>query len=351
MGSPRKTRGWIEPGIRRIVLPSGKERFRVQLGHRGKGNRRSHLCATYADARALKEEWHTRGLPPKDAPPLSSKLQIIATVNDSFHERVLDLRRRGKASQTTESIMTFFRNHWPECAALPMSLLTLDHVAEYRKRREAAGRTPNTICRELREWRSTMKTARPDLKIPESVFPDENLTRVRHLSPQEYTRVFACLRDRHGDLLGDLAELALRGVMRQADVRFLKRSYVRLTERLLLLPRTKGGPRTVRLSPKALVILKRALARRPRHEFVFANPRNGQPYSRPHVGRVWRGAAKAAGLDNFTFHDLRHHLPTLAVNQGATPDVLKAMGGWRSVKMIECYASVLPPTVEKFLNL
>src|SRR5437773_1310939 len=174
----RKQKGWIEPGIRRIVLPkSGETRFRVQLGTRT--YRRSHLCKTYHEAQALKEEWTLRGLPTKDAPPISPEHDVVATVDDGFRHRVLDLEPQGKDS---------------------------------------------------------------------------------------------------GERFAQRSALALLGVLRQADVRLLQRRQVRLAERLLLLPRTNGGkPRAVRLSGAAVTILRRALARQPQHDYVFANPRTGQP--------------------------------------------------------------------------
>ena len=50
----RKQQGLIEPGIRRITLPiSGETRFRVQLGGRGRGMRRSKLCKIYHEATTL----------------------------------------------------------------------------------------------------------------------------------------------------------------------------------------------------------------------------------------------------------------------------------------------------------
>src|SRR2546426_12785723 len=97
----RKQKGWIEPGIRRITLPiSGETRFRVQLG--GRAHRRSHLCKTYPEAQALKEEWTRRGLPAKDAPPISPEHDVVATPDDGFRDRVLDLAEHGKDRGGTE---------------------------------------------------------------------------------------------------------------------------------------------------------------------------------------------------------------------------------------------------------
>jgi integrase len=196
-----------------------------------------------------------------------------------------------------------------------------------------------------------LKGAIPEFKVPTNIFPPENLTRVRMLSPEEYTTVFPYLAEKYGEVFADLSQLALLGVMRQADVRFLKRSQVRLTERVLLLPTTKGDqPRAVRLSPDAITLLTRAMKREPRNDYIFANPRSGQPYSRVHVSRCWRNAARECGLQDFHFHDLRHHGPTVAVNAGASSAVLQAMGGWKSAKMVERYAHVMAPALDHYLS-
>src|SRR5688500_11983663 len=98
--------------------------------------------------------------------------------------------------------------------------------------------------------------------------------------------------------------------------------------------RRSVGCRILHCMSTGIVILRRAMARQPRHDYVVANPRTGQPYSRVHISRCWRHAARECGLQDFTFHDLRHHGPTVAVNAGATTAVLQAMGGWKSAKMV-----------------
>lgn len=314
-----------------------------------RGNRRSHLCKTLEDALALKREWTQRGLPPKGAS--APRDEILATVDDGLRHRVMDLEQRGKSAAVTERIRVFLRKTWPVGAMLPLNVLTVQTLEEYRDRRQSAGCQQNTIVRELREWRAMLKQFVPEVKVPAHVFPPENLTRVRMLSPEEYATVFPYLREKFGEVFADLSELALLGVMRQADVRFLKRSQVRLTERVLLLPTTKGDqPRAVRLSPDAVTLLTRAMKREPQHDYVFANPRSGQPYSRVHASRCWRIAAQECGLTDFHFHDLRHHGPTVAVNAGASMPVLQAMGGWKSAKMVERYAHVLAPALDHYLN-
>jgi integrase len=150
-------------------------------------------------------------------------------------------------------------------------------------------------------------------------------------------------------MLGDMADLAMLGVMRLSDVRLLQRKHVNLAVGMLELPSTKSGPRAVRLCKEAVAIVKRALARHRESQYVFPN-QQGKPYSRVHISRCWRNAARTCGLANFSFHDLRKVLPTRALNRGASTAVVQMMGGWASARMVERYASVLNPTLDQYLR-
>jgi integrase len=358
MPSTRRHRT-LPAGITLIRLPSsGESRYRLQIGPRG--GRRSRLFpgnpAGLTAAIALRDEWRQRGLPVHGAP--TPRGDVIATVDDGLRHRILDLEGRGKSGAVSEHIRSFLRKHAPQIATMPLHAVTVGTITEYRDRRfqipterTQARCADNTVSRELKELRAMMKKVREDFKVPAHIFPQENNLRVRVLTPDQYESVFPYLRQHYGPVFAEMSELALLAVLRQADVRLLQRSHVRLNEKLLLLPRTKGGPRAVRLSDRAVALLTRALARSPQGSpYVFSNPRNGKVYSANHVSRCWRKAARAVGLRDFTFHDLRHHGPTIAVNAGASVPVLQQLGGWKSAKMIERYASVMNNTLDHFLN-
>jgi integrase len=71
----------------------------------------------------------------------------------------------------------------------------------------------------------------------------------------------------------------------------------------------------------------------------------GRPYSREQVGKMFRRAARAAGLKDFHFHDLRHHGATMALNKGFTAPIVMALGGWRTERMMRRYAAVTDQTL------
>src|SRR5207245_8375860 len=95
---------WIEQGISRYRTEKGGPilGYRVQLGRRGKGNRRSRICKTLEEAVALKKEWLERGLPVKGAPEPAAA--VVATVDDGFMHRALDLQQQGKDPGVAERI-------------------------------------------------------------------------------------------------------------------------------------------------------------------------------------------------------------------------------------------------------
>jgi integrase len=99
-----------------------------------------------------------------------------------------------------------------------------------------------------------------------------------------------------------MAHLAALTMMRLTEIRTLRREQVDLGQGVVTLPRTKTVPRHVVLSGEAQTILKRALETA-KGDVLFPNLRkDGKPYSRVYIGRVWRTAARAAGLVDFHFH-------------------------------------------------
>lgn len=83
--------------------------------------------------------------------------------------------------------------------------------------------------------------------------------------------------------------------------------------------------------------------------WVFPKP-DGRPYSREQVGKAFRRAARGAGLKDFRFHGLRHHRPTMALNnmalnKGFTAPIVMALGRWKTERMMRRYAAVTDQTL------
>jgi integrase len=174
---------------------------------------------------------------------------------------------------------------------------------------------------------------RPEFKMPTELLRKEP-ERVKMLQPEE-----ELLLDTMRSPFREIATLAKLTLIRLSEIRRLRREHVRLGEGVVMLQQTKTGePRTVILSTAAQEILREALAAS-RSEWVFPAP-SGAPYTRGAVSRVFKRAARGAGLEDFHFHDLRHHGAMVGLNAGLSPSVVIALGGWQSEKMMRRYAKV-----------
>jgi integrase len=119
--------------------------------------------------------------------------------------------------------------------------------------------------------------------------------------------------------------------MRQGGIRQLRREMVHLEQGVVLLPRAKGGASPVVLN-EARKILQAQLELHNKAG-VFPRP-EGVPYSRIHASRVFRKAARAAGLKDFHFDGPRHHGATMAFNAGFTAPIVMQLGRWKTETMI-----------------
>ena len=79
---------------------------------------------------------------------------------------------------------------------------------------------------------------------------------------------------------------------------------------------------------------------------MFPNP-DDVPYSRVHISRLFRTAAKKTGLTDWHFHDLRHHGASVALNAGFSGQVVKDLGGWKSEAMMRRYAALTSSTLRE----
>jgi integrase len=184
-----------------------------------------------------------------------------------------------------------------------------------------------------------LKQARPEFKFPGAAFLPEDDTRVRWLRPEEELLVLEIMPPP----FREMAKLAALTLMRQGEIITLRREHVHLEQGVIMLPRAKAGARAVILSGEAQKVLRAQLDA---HESAWAFPApSGNPYHRETVSERFRRAARAAGLRDFRFHDLRHHGATMALNKGFTAPIVQALGGWKSEKMMRRYAAVTDQTL------
>jgi integrase len=330
----KEWRGTIEPGIRRHTKRDGTRCYLVQL--QVAGTRRARLCATLAEAVALKAEWLAGGIAPRDAAAVPDG-EREPTVEDALRD--YQLARPPMERDATTTIATL-RASFPELLALPVALVDADHFAEYRQRREAAGKKLSGIGSHMGLLRAAVRHARPDFHLPRGIMPRLDMTRHHEYTEAELERAFLATPEP----IRTMARLASVTLMRQGEIRTLRREQVDLRVGTIVLHRAKAGPRVVPLGARAVAILREHMAQH-EHAVIFArHPRRagrsaGQPYTPKYVSEVWHRTMQRIGKPGYTFHDLRHHAAMVALAHGASFPELQALGGWASPKMVNRYAT------------
>jgi integrase len=119
----------------------------------------------------------------------------------------------------------------------------------------------------------------------------------------------------------------------------------------IFVPETKNGePRTVAMHSKTRAALHRLWVSQgsPAEGPTFLTNR-GVPYRDPRAYKVPSGspikkahatACRRAGIVDFHVHDWRHHWASHCVMSGIDLETIRQEGGWKSLRMVERYATV-----------
>ncbi|MBO3048269.1 tyrosine-type recombinase/integrase [Burkholderia pseudomallei] len=161
--------------------------------------------------------------------------------------------------------------------------------------------------------------------------------RVRWITPAQAERLLAELPAH----LSDMARFSLETGLRRSNVTGLEWSQVDLARRVAWIHPDQAKARkaiTVPLSDTAVDVLRRQLSKRRAAEhiervFVYRGSAIGQPNT-----AAWRKALKRAGIRDFRWHDLRHTWASWHVQRGTPLQVLKELGGWETLEMVQRYA-------------
>ncbi|VWC41204.1 integrase [Burkholderia lata] len=161
--------------------------------------------------------------------------------------------------------------------------------------------------------------------------------RIRWLTPAEAERLLAELPAH----LADMARFSLETGLRRANVTGLRWSQVDLARRVAWIHPDQAKARkaiTVPLSDTAIAVLhrQRANSRAPEcADSVFTY--RGRPVYQTATA-AWAKALQRAGLSDFRWHDLRHTWASWHVQRGTPLQVLKELGGWETMEMVQRYA-------------
>lgn len=176
------------------------------------------------------------------------------------------------------------------------------------------------------KWLETM----PVIKLGQ-----EPTIRVRWITPAEAQRLIGHLPEH----LVPVVRFALATGLRKANIYGLRWAQIDMQRHVAWIhpDEAKAGKAIgVPLNQTAVEAIKGQLGKH--HEYVFTYA--GRPITTH--GQSFARACKAAGIENFRFHDLRHTWASWLIQAGVGLAELQELGGWESVEMVRRYAHLAP---------
>ena len=255
----------------------------------------------------------------------------------------------------------------------PLKDFDIRMVEKWRLKLLASGKTPNTVNRIYTNFRASLSKAEEwglidehPLRKMKSIKTSQNSI-VRYLSTDEEKRLRVAMdereqskrserksanewREKRGysilpdnndfmDHLKPMILLSLNTGMRRGEVFKLTWRNVNFDTRQLTVSgqtAKSGKTRYIPLNKEALDVLKKWRCQRYADaQLVFAN-KDEKPFTTLKKG--WAGILKSADIENFRWHDLRHHFASRLVMAGVNLNTVRELLGHSSYAMTLRYA-------------
>lgn len=181
----------------------------------------------------------------------------------------------------------------------------------------------------------------------------EDNTRIRYLSESEEAALLSALATREAQLCEDndahqyadfftpLITLAMHTGMRKGEMLTLRWESVSFENRYLTIlsenAKSKKN-RTIPMNDTVFNMLSQWRVQNLNEEYVFVH--EGKRVS--FFQYPWQNLLKATGIENFRFHDLRHHFASKLVMAGVDLNVVRELLGHADLKMTLRYAHLAP---------
>jgi len=102
---------------------------------------------------------------------------------------------------------------------------------------------------------------------------------------------------------------------RRGEILTMKWEYIDHEKQLIRLPDSKTGAKTINLNEPTLEVLQ-SIPRQAGNPYIIVGKVHGQPMV--NIFKPWNLVRKAAGLENFRIHDIRHSFASTAAESGAS---------------------------------
>jgi len=168
------------------------------------------------------------------------------------------------------------------------------------------------------------------------------IPRNRYLTLDEISRLLTGCSHR----LRQIVEFALHTGMRKSEILDLRRVDADLKQKLIWIRTShKADPRHIPMDEVVWGILN-SLPKK--SMYVFTSPRGGK-YKEIKEG--FKRALQRGGIEDFTFHDLRHTFASHLVMNGTSIQVVSGLLGHSNLKMTQRYAHLAPDYTSRAIGV
>jgi integrase len=352
------------------VQPTGVRSWILRHGRTGRTTigRVGVMPADEARAKALRIAANVR----EGLPPWTGIREDGTTVGDfidgDWAKWAKVNRKAASVAKEVYRLRSAFKKWW----TLPLRQLTPQMIENFKNDRIGAGRTANTVARDISALSGVCQRAKVTFKLishnPCRDVEKPKLDRrpkVRFLSPAEEKRLRKALaeRDRRAiearrsandwrqargrDPLPDLLHfadhlpvavlLSLNTGLRFGELAALRWVDVDFKHRMVTVradDAKTGQSRHIPANDEAHDVLKRWHEQNPHTERVIGIDTSCKT--------AWWALLKEAGIENFRWHDMRHHFASRLVQGGTDLNTVRDLGGWQDYKMVLRYAHLAP---------
>lgn len=226
-----------------------------------------------------------------------------------------------------------------------LDALPTHQVHKYKGKQKLSPSTRNRYLSTIRRILSLCEEWRWIYKAPKLRAASEPEVRIRWLTEDEAHRLINAFSR---EWLMYAAQMALATGMRSGEILGLEWSEVDLKRKAAWVTAEKAksfNARIVPLNDLAISVIRKQIGQHPKYVFT----RNGVP-QRYIDQRMFKSACKRAGIEDFTFHDLRHTWASWHAQQGTPLFALKELGGWKTLEMVKKYAHLGNEHLAKYAN-
>ncbi|MBS0289769.1 MAG: tyrosine-type recombinase/integrase [Proteobacteria bacterium] len=229
-----------------------------------------------------------------------------------------------------------------------LSDINADILNEISFARQKDGVSNSTINRAFEIIRAILRKARDEWEwidcIPKIKLLSVKQKRIRWITVEEAQRLVNASPSHQKALI----RFSLATGLRMSNVTQLEWSQVDLNRRIAWIHPDQAKARkaiAVPLNTDAMEVLTEAKGKHERYVFTFS----GKPIKEANT-KAFKKALTKADIADFRWHDLRHTWASWHAQNGTPLYVLKELGGWESMEMVQRYAHLASEHTASYAN-